>query len=442
VAGTVIHFVEDSPMFQSPGNPRLKRFASLSLAGTAIVLLSACSDSPTGVDEPPLAEEAIEFQRLLVTDFEQPTARILSAATGEILTTHPLSAPATYVYGSGSGRFAGVHQRTADRVSFFDGGVWVQGNEGQRRGPNLLSFTLNESLPTHAHVNGPWMTIFFDGTGRAAWMREDALTSGQPQVAFDIQTGGPHHSGSVTVLSGSTAYFGVAPLNPAGGLPTSVEVRNARGEILASVPDCPSMHGNAAAMNTAVFGCTNGFVLILAGPSGVAASKVTPGGEMAGLGLRNAWSATGADVILGQFAALPGQPTQRVLATIEVGTGAVRRLPSLPTGVVDHWRVVEPVKGQIVILGTDGQLYIYSGSTRQLQRTVPGVVPAIPTSGARTHQVAVVEDLAAIASPTTGEVVLVNLASGTILRRIRVGGSPSRLAILGAQKNGSFRLQN
>jgi hypothetical protein len=162
---------------------------------------------------------------------------------------------------------------------------------------------------------------------------------------------------------------------------------------------------------------------------------------MAGLGLRNAWAAkTGTGRILGQFSALPGQPTRRVLALIDPVSGAIDPLPALPAGVVDHWRAIEPVKGQVAMIGNDGTLYVYNAATRQLQHTVSNVTPAIAASGALTHQVDVVEDLAAVASPTTGEVVYVNLATGAIARRVNVGGAPSRLTFTGAKQNGTFRL--
>jgi hypothetical protein len=177
------------------------------------------------------------------------------------------------------------------------------------------------------------------------------------------------------------------------------------------------------------------------GVAGVTATKLTTSGEMAGLGLRNAWAAkSGTGLILGQFSALPGQPTRRVLALIDPVSGTIDPLPALPAGVVDHWRVIEPVKGQVVILANNGSLYVYSLATRQLVQTVANVTPALPTSGALTHQVDAVEDLAAVASPSTGEVVYVNLASGAIARRVNVGGAPSRLTFTGAKRNGAFTL--
>ncbi|TVR54006.1 MAG: hypothetical protein EA421_09655 [Gemmatimonadales bacterium] len=407
----------------------------------ALLVVAGCSDSPVASTPEPELEPAINLQRVLVTDAEQALARVLAASTGDLLGSMPLSGPGSYVYASASGRYGVVQQRTADRVQFVDGGIWTHDDHAHRNDPEMLAFDIADGLPTHGNVNGDWISTFFDGSGRATWVNERDFFEGSYRIAFEVATGGPHHSGSATVLVGNTPYFVVAPLNPAGGLPAAVDVYNLQGQVVASVPDCPVMHGNASARSTAVFGCNNGLVLVRSSGGSVAAEKVTPTGEMEGLGLRNAWSAPGASVILGQFAARPGEPTRRVLAVIDVAAGSLHPLQPLPSGVVDHFRTVEPVSNKIVLLGTDGTLYVYSGATRQLERTIASVVPALPASGATTHQVSVVEGMAAVASPSTGEVVLVNLDNGSTIRRINVGGQPSRLAILGAREQGMYEIE-
>jgi hypothetical protein len=406
----------------------------------ATAALAACSSDSAVAPEPtPSPLSAANFQRLLVTDATQPTARLIALHDRSTVQTFTLTAPGSYVYATASGRFAAVHQRTGDRVNFYDAGVWTDGNRGYSRPASALGFTLTDGLPTHANVTGPWISIFMDGNGRAVWMNENDFVAGSPRVAFEVQTGGPHHSGSSTIVINGTPYFLVAPLNPAGGLPAAVEVRSQAGAVVASVPNCPAMHGNAAILNGAVFGCADGMVVVRQGVTGVTATKVTTEGAMAGLGLRNAWASTsGTGRILGQFASLPGQPTRRVLAMIDPVTGAIDPLPAMPNGTVDHWRAIEPIKGQVAMIARDGALYVYSATTRQLQHRVSNVVPEIPASGAMTHQVDVVEDLAVVASPSTGEVVFVNLATGTISGRLSVGGSPSRLALTGAKRNGEF----
>lgn len=417
---------------------RMSRRAAPALLVSALAL-GAC-DSATA---PPAVapEDAVNFQRLLVADAEAPTARLYGLHDDNALNTYTLSAPASLVYRSHSGRYIAVHQRTANTVQYLDAGVWAHGNEAHRQAPSMLSFTLNDGLPTHENVNGEWLSVFFDGTGIARFIRESDLKAGSPSVAFEANTGGAHHGGSFSVTVGSQTFFATSTPNPAGGSPNGVAVRNAQGQIVSQLDTCPGLHGNNAIATGGVFGCNDGMVLVRPSGSSVVAEKVTLSGDMEGLALRNAYVNSGASYILGQFAAFPGQPAQRVLATINPATGAVQRLPALPAGVVDHWRAIEPGKERIVLLGNNGTVYVYS-SGRQLLHTIANVVPQLPASGSFTHQVAVVEDLAAVASPYTGEVVLLNLNTGAQVRRIAVGGKPSRLAIGGALRAGSYRLHD
>jgi len=404
----------------------------------ALLLAAGCSDSLTTPHEEN-ADPAIYFQRLLVADATLPSARMVGLHNDELLQTFSLSGPASQVYRGGSGRFGIILQRTVDQTSFINSGIELHDDHAHLHSPQLLGFSLQEALPTYLHVIGDWITLWFDGTGRGIWLRESSLASGSPSVLHQVSAGSPHHGGSTTLLVNGSPFLAHSQ-NPGGGSPTAVEVRNTQGQIVASVTDCPSMHGHHAISTGAVFGCNDGLVLVRPSGNGVQAQKVTPTGDMAGLALRNAYANSGGAFILGQFAALPGQPAQRVFATIYPSTGTLNRFPALPDADVDHWRAVEPIRGQIVFLGRTGRLYIYS-STGQLQHTVTNVVPTIPASGALTHQVDVVEGMAAVASPTTGEVVLVSLETGSVIRRMNLGGQPSRLTILGALDAGEYHLE-
>jgi hypothetical protein len=410
--------------------------APLGLALAASVALAACSDSPTGTDLGP--QEAVNFQRLLVTDAQQPTGRLIALHNDSLVQQFSFAGPATRVNTTSSGRFAAAIQGPEGRVNFIDGGVWTENTTGHRRDAALLGFQLSDGRPSYENVVGDWLSVYFDASGRARWLRESEMAAGSPRVAHEINTGAPHHGAAIVVMANNVPFFAHSVANAAGA-PQGMTVRNQQGQVVSEVPvgQCPGLHGNASLATGGVVGCNDGMVLVRPSGNTVQAQKITLSGDMAGLALRNAYTGHGGSFILGQFAAFPGQPAQRVLAVINPTTGAVDRLPALPAGVTDHWRAIEPVKGQIVLLGTNGSLYVY-GSNRQLQHTVAGVVPALPTSGAMAHTIAVAEDLAAVASPSTGEVVLVNLATGAQIRRINVGGAPSRLALLGAQRAGAF----
>jgi hypothetical protein len=402
----------------------------------AALVLSACGDSHGPDHNAP--EPAINFQRLVVADAEAATARVISLQNDQVVQTFNLAEPAQRVYRSHSGRFVGINQRAAGRVHFLDAGVWAHDNDAHRQNPALLAFTLNDGVPSYENINGDLISVFFDASGIVRWIRESELRAGSPRVVFEANTGGAHHGGAFSINVGTQQFFAHSTPNPAGGSPNGVAVRNGQGQIVSQLTDCPGLHGNMSIASGGVFGCNNGLVLVRGSGSSAVAEKITTSGDMTGLALRNAWAVSGGSYILGQFAAFPGQPAQWVLATINPTTGAINRLPALPAGVVDHWRAIEPGRERMVLLGNNGTVFIYN-SSRQLMHTIPDVVPALPASGAFAHQVSVVEDMAAVASPYTGEVVLINLNSGGITRRINVGGRPSRLEITGALRAGNFR---
>lgn len=419
-------------------HPRLSlRWRAFLHSVPVVVLAAGCSDSPSMPHEEHVS--AIHFQRLLVADAATASASVLTLEDGETLETFGLSAPASGVYRGGNGKVGILAQRTADRVSFVHGGVEMHGDHAHVHEPELLGFTLEESLPTHIQVNGEWITVWFDGTGRAVWFSENDLTSGSPAIVHQVAAASAHHGASATLVVSGNPFL-IYTQNPTGSA-SGVEVQNAQGQIVASVTDCPSLHGNHSISTGGVMGCSDGYVLIRPSGNSVQAQKLLPTGDMAGLGLRNAYASSGGAFILGQFSALPGEPAQRVFATIYPTSGTLTRLPALPGGDMDHWRAVEPIRGQIVFLGRTGTLYVYTG-TGQLPHTVANVVPAIPATGALTHQVDVVEGMAAVASPTTGEVVLVSLETGTVIRRMNLGGQPSRISILGALDAGEYHVDN
>jgi outer membrane protein assembly factor BamB len=406
-------------------------------------LLAACGDDADPVAPPPAAtlEPAASFRRLVVTDAQNPTARLVDVASGTSLETYTLAGPASYVYTTNSGRYAVLHQRTQGVVNFVDAGVWAQGDVAWRRSPQRLAFEVRDSLPTHANVNQGWVSVFFDGSGLAQWMRESDKLAGNPRIAFQLNTGGPHHSGSATLVVGGQPFFIAAMRNPAGGLPTTVAAFDAQGNEVARVDDCPVMHGNTANANGVVFGCQDGMVIVKPNGASVSVTKHTfTAGEFAGLGVRNAYAETDAPFLLGQLSAPPGQPFQRVLAAINPATATLTRFQPLDGDARDHWRALEGASGRVSILGTDGALYVYNGLTGQRIHRVANVTPAIPTSGATTHQVVVADGVAYVASPSQGEVVEVDTQTGSVTRRLTVGGAPSRLALAGARESREFRL--
>jgi hypothetical protein len=410
--------------------------AKACIGALAALLIAGCSDSPTDNDAQ-APEAAINFQRLFVADAQNSTGRLLALHNDSVVATFTFPTTVSAAVTSGSGRHV-MLRMSGQNTHFVDGGVWIDNGFARTAPSGVLPFKLEGGNPSHDNVNGDWMSVHFDGSGHAVWVRESQLRTASSGVAFESNPGQPFHGGSITVLANGAPFFVHSMPNSAGAA-QGVIVRNQQGQTVAEIPigGCPGLHGNGAVLSGGVFGCNDGMVWVRPNGSSVTAEKVTMTGDMQGLALRNSYQTSGVDFMLGQFAAVAGQPAQRVLAKLDPQTRSITRLPALPAGVVDHFRVIEPKQGRIVLLGTDGTLYIYSSSATLL-RTVPGVVAALPTTGAIPHQVAAAENLVAVSSPSTGQVVLVDLNTGSVIRRVTVGGSPSRLAMVGARQAGEY----
>jgi hypothetical protein len=73
--------------------------------------------------------------------------------SGTVEASHLMADPPAAVYARPRGRYAGVMQRTQDRVQFVDGGIWQEdhGNHlrDYKQASRLTSFTLAGARPTH-----------------------------------------------------------------------------------------------------------------------------------------------------------------------------------------------------------------------------------------------------------------------------------------------------
>lgn len=412
-----------------------------------LAFLAACGEDDPSAPSPNATQvdAATEVRRLLIADAVSPTAQLYDLKDNTNISTQTFAGPASLVYSSPSGRFGLVQQRAQGRVNFIDGGVFTTGSgntqSATRQSPARLTFELRDSLPTHESVAGNWISIFFDGSGMARWLDERDIIAGNPRVALEINSGGPQHSASATLVGTSAEYFVLAPRDPMGNiLPQGVQSFNRTGQSLGQMNDCKNMHGNAAIAGAVIFGCEDGIAYVRVGPTGPVKVKAALIGSMAGMGVRNAYTEYGANFIVGQVMTRPGvTPSVTTWVTIEPISGSIEPLP-LPSGSAVHRTVVDRYNGRVLQLTTAGALLVFNGLTRQLLHTIPGVVPQLPTSAIRFHEIGVADGVAYVASPYTGEVVVINTTAGTVTRRINVGGAPSRIAVLGATKSGTIAL--
>jgi hypothetical protein len=203
--------------------------------------------------------------RLVVADSTAPTAWIfdLDAETPALLETLTLAAPAR-AYGTTHGRYAYLTQRTANLVNVIDSGIVFESHVDHYHldidDPEVLSFTMNGMMPTHFTEHDGWVAIFYDGSGDVDLLQERSLSAGSPTVRT-LSTGVAHHGVAVAANGHLLATIGVE----GEALPTEVgmwEVTALEGEAEDLFGPCPGLHGEAAAGDFVVFGCSDGVLVV------------------------------------------------------------------------------------------------------------------------------------------------------------------------------------
>ena len=409
--------------------------------------LAACSDDDPVAPATPDAVPAAEARRLVVADAQDATLRVVGLDTDASgVTELPLTAPASYLYASGSGRFAVAQQRAQDVLHIVDGGVDVGVGTVRLAEPAVVG-SFGDAAPTHGNVNGDVISVFFDGSGMTHFWDEDDLRAGQTAPFLSLDTGGPYHG--ATVAMGDGEHVVVTRKDGDNVLPAGVDIYTRSGELVDSTRSCPNLHGNAGNRDWVVIGCVDGVLTV--GMEGGAPTftryDLADGPEW---GTGTVWSAWDAPRFLLRNSdrslprGTPPTPENRRLATFDPASGAATNL-SLPGGDVD-WTADLSADGRYaLVLGRTGNLYVFSMGSASLVARFDGVVggPDAMPSGAAPY-LASTADRAYLSDPVSGEVVEIDLGVSTpaLLRRIAVPGTPTRIAVVGPGDTGEYVVES
>jgi hypothetical protein len=419
---------------------QLRRARRAALLATLMIAATACSDDdPT--DSGP-TQDAATFRRIAVGDNTAATLRLYDASDFSLAQTITTPAPVSYLYPSGSSRFAIHHIRTRNAVGMVDGGVFLQDQRGVKRAPASLG-TFSDSLPTHGNVNGSLFTVFFDGSSQVAFWNEATLAAGNTSPMVRVPNGGPHHGAAIAMPSAN--WLLTSAFNPAGTLPRGINVLNMQGGIVDSTRDCPELHGLGANNAGALYGCADGALLVENSGGRPVFTKLTAAGAPT-FGVGTVWAWNDKPLFLVR-ATVRGQPTSA--ATRKMGmvdaTAKTLRLFDLPNGDIDVTGDLDDAGRNALIIGRSGTLYIVNGATQQMTGQLASVVATVPATGALSHQLVAAVNRVYITNPTVGEIVevdITNPATPTLVRRHQVGGQPIRLALLGVRGSAPVRAAN
>lgn len=314
------------------------------LAVTSLLLLNGCGDAETIIIEKNSLETGTtptdddhtddhshddehnneDMGRLFVINPESVEAQVFDLENNDLLTTALLDALPSAVYASGGYRFAALIERDADKVSFFDGGLWQEAHDDHfdvfRTMPMLSNHHLEGSRPTHFVANEGQVAVFFDGDASAD--RDDSTKKAAIQIVDDhviadgeapivVNVDLPMHGVAeprkehllATIrrddsLSTSTNFI----------LPDQVGVYHLHDDEyeLEQTFDvaCPDLHGAAQNEDHVVFGCGDGVFLATetAEDTYFAQKLLNPSFVLDGARIGRLWGHQESDIFIGSAA--------------------------------------------------------------------------------------------------------------------------------------------
>jgi len=355
--------------------------------------------------------------RLLVSDAEATTVKVLDLATGEELASFSTPGSGGYAYASPSAQYGLVLHRDEHRVTVVHSGLdLIDHGDHQdlvQGAPHVLH-TLNVGRePTHFWAHGDHIAIFNDADGTVALLSERTL--GLSLDYTEIRAAGPDHGAAVVL--GEATLVGYYDLG-------RVDVYSMDGERLRQFGGCPGLHGEATLGRVAAFGCEDGVLLVKEGAGGFTSVKLqNPPGSPQDARVGTLASHDESAVIIGNFG------DGLALVNPEAETFETVPLPSRPL------RFAFGADGErLVVLTADGVLHALEPETGEVVGGTRVMAPFDTESEAPYPGLAVAEEAAFVSVPSTGEVVEIHWdetpGALEVARRIAVGGAPSGVAVL------------
>ncbi|MEG3765419.1 5-methyltetrahydrofolate--homocysteine methyltransferase [Alteromonas sp. 14N.309.X.WAT.G.H12] len=311
------------------------------LIGT--ILLTGCGDAETNiVEQDPIVEDdddgdhdhddeyTIEsLGRLSVMDADTNALAIYDLDDGSLLDSFSVTYSGSALSSSADYRFAVITSRSNDLVEFVDSGLWredhVEHLHDYAQDPVMSDYTLTGSSPTHVVTHDGQMAVFFDG---------DADSSQVSSVTVLTDTNIAAQSDDLASLTFDVNMHGVAEpvddmlittvrredsdtlsANPI--LPDSVGIYHLHdGEYEQEqlfAGECPDLHGAAVNDDYAVFGCSDGLLVLHAHDEVYESTKIGNTDELTDTRIGSVYAHHDADTFFG-IASVSGESGAIIMA--------------------------------------------------------------------------------------------------------------------------------
>jgi outer membrane protein assembly factor BamB len=292
--------------------------------------------------------------------------------------------------------------------------------------PELTDLVFEANTAGHVVKHGDKTILFADGTGDSTIFETDALLESTTELpeTETIESEAAHHGVAIELEDGTF----LSTLGTSEGR-SGVRALDASRTEVDRNEECPSVHGEGAAMNEiAVFGCSNGVLVYDDG----AFTKITAPDAYGRTG--NQYTSETSSITVGDYNSDPdaeGVLLSQLVLTDTVAKTA--RVIDMPEGVGYTWRdVVRGPEDEAYVLGSDGAVYELDVTTGEFTELV-SVIDAWegPAEWQDAHPaLSILDDTLYVTDPAADSVHAVDLATGEVVASAELPGAPIEIAVV------------
>lgn len=367
-------------------------------------------------------EETQEYKylRVLVSDETTTELSLINPAAATV-SFFNAKFPKSALYTTESGRFAGIIHRADNTVETFDSGFEFHGDHVDTKGtPKFGALTGSSLSPTHFKSKLGEILTFNDGDGTLSVAKEsDVHTVGA--TFSTINAGLLKHHGAMATFSNGTYAVTEKDNSIAGTLPEKVKIINNTGTTIhAAKLATLGIHGNATDGTYAVFGSASGILVVESNGNQKYIAHPTDFGT--------AWFGTILETAnKGKF----------VGYTAAKGAFLIDVVKNTVTPIFESTQIMQCKvsynQSKLGILLHSGEFRLFDLNSLKAEKTA-NLIAETATTSTQKPQLELTERFAYITSPTTGELLQVNLST-LVATKIKTSATPYRITIFGHENS-------
>lgn len=372
----------------------------------ASLALTACASETTSESGSPSASSAASVQEPVAVTY-QGGIHVLDGETLKVAHTITLD---------GFNRINPAGNDTGVFVSTEAGFELLDAAAGR-----MTDITYPGAKPGHVVLHGDRTILFSDGAGEVHSFDPQSLADGKP-TGRRYKTAQPHHGVAVELGDGTL----VVTLGTEESRPGAIAL-DKDGKEIARSEECAGVHGEAVAQGDVVgLGCKDGVLLFKNGAFVKVKSDRAYGAVATQVG------SDASPVLLGDYKIDPDAEREfpEQFALIDTAANSLKVVP-MPEGVSYSFRSLgRGPKGEGLILGTDGKLYVVDPAAGEITNAWPVVAAWKEPMNWQEPRPAlfVRDDTAYITEPATKQVHRLDLATGKVVGSVELPAIPNEIS--------------